>query len=1087
MADERPGPSFAGGNWVLLAVAMASAIYVSLAKLPLEGTRPPGTAQEINRTGAPYDVDAHLWQDPLAAAAAHLAEEAREAHPEHHLQLESPGGSNSLVGDPKPLVLGVMVPGTRHAEDVEMRLRQRYAVVAALNVQHYLPEDAEHIGYVRVNRDPSDRSAIKPNIVPYEWFHHADRDLVGRSDPSVRPIVVLWLDESVLVSSPRPLRDLARLACTLNLRPLVLIGPQESRVLSSFVSDDSVGSTAASTGSGACADDTWRSSLPGMEIYNFGATVDDATLLRLTDAKQRLAADYLDLPERFKHLGMRYYRIINSDSRLTEALVQELARRGVDPQNTGSGQSPGGMPIKSHRDHVALISEWDTVYGRSLPESFIKSFLSHGRPPRTPGAAEPPYWIHKFSYLRGLDGQLPERREADRRSTSDQSPGVQKETAVQRPEPADDARKRETPAGQSQYDYLRRLSDHIRELDDGLRGKGAGRIAAIGILGSDVYDKLLILQALRPEFPEALFFTTDLDARLLPQEKSRQTRNLLVASSFGFKLRGALQSDVPPFRGVYQTSIFLATQLAIRNNLIAPTPGNIAATETATRKRLDAWRDRVRLFEIGRTRANPLPSSPEDLRPDRDLDAAGRDQACRDDILNCTTVHPRNEPLYPTLKPSARYGVAVAGTIMLLGLAMAFRRVRRWCFPPSVVGQGSLCSWLWRAVPIVGVCLITALVPAALVGWWPAIGGFLTRYGLGEPMMLIEGVSIWPPIILRLIGACLCGYLIWLTYRLTRKNLDDTNQRLRLRMPKFGLLRRRWLRRKARPCWRRLATTLSYQPIVISPSRKNAPYPILKFLVRFAYDGRGGARTLRAAVGTAAMMAVWLVLVSVFDAPNIPSRGHLASSLYWAATVADVLTSLFLTFLVIDAMLYSRAFIRSLTDVISVWPPRTVRYFANELGMRGEDIDDYIDVQWMALRTVQFGKLIYFPFIALALLIMSRSTIFDNFAFSATLLITQIIVLGLIVASVIALRNAAEGARGAARQHLTARLVAAKGREGREGLAAPQLELLLANIDNLRAGAFAPWSNQPVVRAVLLPLLTYGGATLVQAYALPGF
>src|SRR5262249_22400074 len=31
-------------------------------------------------------------------------------------------------------------------------------------------------------------------------------------------------------------------------------------------------------------------------------------------------------------------------------------------------------------------------------------------------------------------------------------------------------------------------------------------IRAVGILGSDVFDKLLILRALRPAFPEALFF-----------------------------------------------------------------------------------------------------------------------------------------------------------------------------------------------------------------------------------------------------------------------------------------------------------------------------------------------------------------------------------------------------------------------------------------------------------------------------------------------------------------------------------------------------------------------------------------------------
>jgi len=41
-------------------------------------------------------------------------------------------------------------------------------------------------------------------------------------------------------------------------------------------------------------------------------------------------------------------------------------------------------------------------------------------------------------------------------------------------------------------------------------------------------------------------------------------------------------------------------------------------------------------------------------------------------------------------------------------------------------------------------------------------------------------------------------------------------------------------------------------------------------------------------------------------------------------------------------------------------------------------------------------------------------------------------------------------------------------------------------MQELREGAFAPWPSQPVVTAVLLPLLTYGGTTLFHLYALPG-
>lgn len=42
------------------------------------------------------------------------------------------------------------------------------------------------------------------------------------------------------------------------------------------------------------------------------------------------------------------------------------------------------------------------------------------------------------------------------------------------------------------------------------------------------------------------------------------------------------------------------------------------------------------------------------------------------------------------------------------------------------------------------------------------------------------------------------------------------------------------------------------------------------------------------------------------------------------------------------------------------------------------------------------------------------------------------------------------------------------------------------DIKNLNEGAFAPWTRQPIVGAVLLPLITYGGTWLLHLYALPG-
>ena len=101
---------------------------------------------------------------------------------------------------------------------------------------------------------------------------------------------------------------------------------------------------------------------------------------------------------------------------------------------------------------------------------------------------------------------------------------------------------------------------------------------SIGVFGNDFYDKLLVLQAIRREFPAAIFFTTDLDARYLHPREFQWTRNLVVASSYGLELREELQTGVAPFRNNYATATFLAATVAAIN--AAPKDGMQISSET---------------------------------------------------------------------------------------------------------------------------------------------------------------------------------------------------------------------------------------------------------------------------------------------------------------------------------------------------------------------------------------------------------------------------------------------------------------------------------------------------------------------------
>ena len=49
-----------------------------------------------------------------------------------------------------------------------------------------------------------------------------------------------------------------------------------------------------------------------------------------------------------------------------------------------------------------------------------------------------------------------------------------------------------------------------------------------------------------------------------------------------------------------------------------------------------------------------------------------------------------------------------------------------------------------------------------------------------------------------------------------------------------------------------------------------------------------------------------------------------------------------------------------------------------------------------------------------------------------------------------------------------------------------QLELLLARIEELCDGTFTPLSQQPLVRAMLLPIGNFSGTALLEYLLLPG-
>lgn len=190
-------------------------------------------------------------------------------------------------------------------------------------------------------------------------------------------------------------------------------------------------------------------------------------------------------------------------------------------------------------DNIAIISEEDTYYARALRSTF--NLLSHPK-------------VHSYTYLRGIDGKLPlkDKDEKETKTETEDDDRVARKPLLHPTEGTE---------GPSQVDDIRRLAAMIRSLDAKMREEHHHGFRAIGLLGSDVYDKLEILKALRPMFPEAVFFTNNLDARFGHPDEWNETHNMVVVSARGLSLDDPDREiqRVAPFRDSGQTALFEAT------------------------------------------------------------------------------------------------------------------------------------------------------------------------------------------------------------------------------------------------------------------------------------------------------------------------------------------------------------------------------------------------------------------------------------------------------------------------------------------------------------------------------------------------
>ncbi|WP_447600461.1 hypothetical protein [Nitrospira sp. Nam80] len=432
------------------------------------------------------------------------------------------------------------------------------------------------------------------------------------------------------------------------------------------------------------------------------------------------------------------YRIDN-DYVLFEELFHELDRRW----------------ITVGKDPIVLIGEWDSFYARALPITFSAAACRHitREKPATQGStwialinflgfssekeseefnmlkrkctkskdpmdavmrgdipSEKQLHIKRYSYLSGLDGESLEDQQKRPRSKDDDKGKEKPDNGKMK---LRDIAFYEKPEGTSQLDYVRRLAWRIKSSEKGDDAK----VKAIGILGRDPYDALLILQAMREQFPTVLFFTTDLYARYFHEGEQKWARNLLVVSHFGLQLEKELQQSIPPFRNSYQTSTFLAVLRSIGHGASAERGEPIPP----------------RVFEIGRHGA-------VDLSATNSSETGEKVHPLRDDV-----VPGENKIRFP-----ARIWILWIPLLVLLGgFVWSYGRLWNWLIAKQAGSKERIYKTLFGAAIV--------MLPVLCLFFLPGIV-HRVNYAEDEPFSWSDGVSVWPTELLRLLVGVLC---IW--------------------------------------------------------------------------------------------------------------------------------------------------------------------------------------------------------------------------------------------------------------------------------------------------------------------------------------
>ncbi|GJL76832.1 hypothetical protein [Nitrosomonas sp.] len=556
-------------------------------------------------------------------------------------------------------------------ENKETRVRHRYAVTAGLIESRYYPSQPDRLYFCSSQSASSDRD----RQFDVRWEHFSDAN-------EENTIIVAWADSEVFKKNLEG-KNVETVSFTSDINRL--FAKDKGKVDDARDKIDKMNSSQHSSNATGAKPEKNDEHVQLPQTYQL--FYEKNSQAKKQSNKNSYIFDWagaIDTTDKLKADKLKKFVEVvqpaQTDKKLSEKLVKELKNREIDKPSD-----------------IAIITEQDSNTVRNLVQAFKNELpcTKNDNKENSDRSDEEtnPESIRIFSYFKGLDAY---QQVIDKREQNEEYQAAKKwearlsVTDLHNP-----------PVGPAQFDYLQRIAREIRQTHDviDLEKRVAG-VKAVGIFGSDFYDKLLILKALRTEMPNLLVFTTDLDAQMLHPQHWRWTRNLVVASPFGLRLNEQHHQKLfPAFRDSQQTEIFYQTLRFLESG-----KDNAETDEKSIEKPL--------IFEIGRNGPVRLALTESDST-----------------VINCsntpTDIHPCDKS-----KKQSEYRVWLLFSIVF-ALILAVANFR----------------------PNSGATLFFGLLLSSIVIL--ALAMHLVTDIAGEPLSFTNGTSLWPTIFIQTIAILL--------------------------------------------------------------------------------------------------------------------------------------------------------------------------------------------------------------------------------------------------------------------------------------------------------------------------------------------